>query len=237
MGLTAASYHSRRLLRRMAVVAAVSSMLGACGGKTAGLTPPPAAPVRQVERGVASWYGRPYHGRPTSSGEIYDMDQLTAAHPSLPFGSEVRIVNLANGRSVLVRINDRGPFVKRRVIDLSREAARQIDMLGPGTAEVRLEVVRLTAESRCPSAPFFAIQAGAFGDRENAERMRGKMALERSDARILASPDGRLFRVVLGSFAARSEAQQALAEARRIVPEAFVARIETAAASGCGGLS
>jgi rare lipoprotein A len=92
---------------------------------------------------VASWYGEPYHGRRTSNGEIYDMDQLTAAHLSLPFDTWVRVTNLENGRWVDVRINDRGPFLKNRVIDLSRAAAQAIRMTGPGTARVRVEVVGL----------------------------------------------------------------------------------------------
>ena len=95
--------------------------------------------------GVASWYGHPYHGRRTSNGEIYDMDQMTAAHLSLPFGTLVRVTNLDNGRGTEVRINDRGPFVNGRIIDLSRAAARQISMIGPGTAKVRVEVIATPA--------------------------------------------------------------------------------------------
>jgi rare lipoprotein A len=90
------------------------------------------------EEGVASWYGRPYHGRRTASGETYDMHELTAAHPTLPFGSRVRLVNLDNGRTVVVRINDRGPFRKGRIIDVSRAAARKLGMVEAGVARVRL---------------------------------------------------------------------------------------------------
>jgi len=88
--------------------------------------------------GIASWYGTEFDGRATSSREIYDMNDLTAAHRTLPFGTYVMVTNLANGRSVVVRINDRGPFVRGRVIDLSYAAARVLDIVGPGTAKVRL---------------------------------------------------------------------------------------------------
>jgi rare lipoprotein A len=93
------------------------------------------------EKGIASWYGGKFHGRTTASGERYDMNKLTAAHRKLPFGSRVRVTNLDNGRQVVVRITDRGPFVHGRIIDLSREAARRIDMIQAGTARVRIEVI------------------------------------------------------------------------------------------------
>jgi rare lipoprotein A len=93
------------------------------------------------EKGIASWYGGKFHGRTTASGERYDMNKLTAAHKKLPFGSRVRVTNLDNGRQVEVRITDRGPFVHGRIIDLSREAARRIDMIQVGTARVRIEVI------------------------------------------------------------------------------------------------
>jgi len=118
-------------------------VLSGCGGKSKIVTLPAPTPARvgNAEEGVASWYGHPYHGRRTSNGETYDMDQLTAAHLSLPFDTWVRVTNLENGRWVDLRINDRGPFVKNRIIDLSRAGARSIEMIGPGTARVRVEVV------------------------------------------------------------------------------------------------
>jgi rare lipoprotein A (peptidoglycan hydrolase) len=91
--------------------------------------------------GTASWYGPGFHGNRTSSGEIYDQYELTAAHRTFPLGTRVSVTNLQNGREVEVRINDRGPFVKERTIDLSYAAARSLDMLGPGTAPVRIEVL------------------------------------------------------------------------------------------------
>jgi rare lipoprotein A len=94
-----------------------------------------------LQDGVASYYAEEFHGRKTSNGETYDMNQLTAAHPTLPFGTIVKVTNMENGKSVVVRINDRGPFLKDRVIDLSRAAAEKIGMIGPGTAAVHLEVL------------------------------------------------------------------------------------------------
>lgn len=105
-------------------------------------TPPPSFPeTGQTETGIASWYGPGFHGRTTANGETYDMEAMTAAHKTLAFGTMVRVDHLDNGRSVRVRINDRGPFVDGRIIDLSRRAARELDMLGAGIARVRVIVV------------------------------------------------------------------------------------------------
>ncbi|MGH7361230.1 MAG: septal ring lytic transglycosylase RlpA family protein [Candidatus Methylomirabilales bacterium] len=103
---------------------------------------PPAAGTEVTEVGLASWYGREHHGKRTASGERFDMDALTAAHRSLPFGTWVRVTHLATGQTVTVRINDRGPWVGGRVIDLSRRAAQTLGILGDGVARVRVEVVR-----------------------------------------------------------------------------------------------
>ena len=125
-----------------ALVVVFSTLAASCAhhANRAALATPPAQ-IKKTEVGIASWYGEPYHGRQTASGEIYDMYELTAAHRQLPFQTWVEVENLANGKRVDVRINDRGPFVGRRIIDLSRTAAKEIDMLGPGTARVRLTVV------------------------------------------------------------------------------------------------
>jgi rare lipoprotein A len=117
-------------------------LLAGCGSRArVSLPAPTPARLGGAEEGVASWYGHPYHGRRTSNGEVYDMDLLTAAHPSLPFDTWVRVTNLENSQWVDVRINDRGPFLKNRIIDLSRAAAGSIQMIGPGTARVHVEVV------------------------------------------------------------------------------------------------
>jgi len=135
------------------------------------LPPTHAAPIIQGEEGLASWYGHPYHGRPTASGEIYNMYDLTAAHRTLPFGTEVRVHNLENGRDVEVRINDRGPFVEGRIIDLSYKAAQDIHM--PSLARVSLEILGSGSSGGEPG--IFAVQVGAFQERSNAERLKARI--------------------------------------------------------------
>jgi len=129
----------QRCVVLLGLALAVAAASG-CAGKKAARTIP--STPGWFEEGIASWYGGKYHGRTTANGERYDMHELTAAHPSLPFGTLVRVTHLGNGRVVEVRINDRGPFVKGRIIDLSRAAARELDMLREGVARVKIEVLR-----------------------------------------------------------------------------------------------
>jgi rare lipoprotein A len=132
-----------------------------CGRRSTARLPVPPARIGSTETGVASWYGVPYHGRPSASGEIFDMEQLTAAHRSLPFQTWLEVTNLSNGKQVNVRINDRGPFVKGRIIDLSMAAAREIDMVRAGTARVRLKVIDAPVRtSTQKSAPVKAAPSG-----------------------------------------------------------------------------
>ncbi|MEZ5355576.1 MAG: septal ring lytic transglycosylase RlpA family protein [Bryobacteraceae bacterium] len=122
----------------VAVFAAIVFLcFSACGSRRSKVVVPR---IGSSQRGIASWYGPGYHGRPTASGEIYDMDRWTAAHQRFAFGTEVRVQNLDNGKTTKVRINDRGPFKKGRIIDLSRAAAKDLDMIRPGTARVRLVI-------------------------------------------------------------------------------------------------
>ena len=131
----------RRLqIRRAVALLVLLTLAVACGGKKAPSTVKP--PKRYVEEGIASWYGKKYHGRTTANGERFDMRALTAAHRTLPFGTVVKVTNLENGRTVEVRINDRGPFVKGRVIDLAKGAAKKLDMIQAGVVRVRLEIRR-----------------------------------------------------------------------------------------------
>lgn len=126
-----------------------------------------------IQEGLASWYGSEFHGRPTSSKEIYDMNDLTAAHPTLPFGTYVMITNLNNGQSTIVRINDRGPFIPGRIIDLSYAAARVIGAVGPGVIPVRLEVI--TSLSPPIRSPNYFVQVGAFTLEDNALKLYGEL--------------------------------------------------------------
>ena len=121
----------------VASLALVAVLLWAPGCAT--VRPLTAGP--QPEFGVASYYGNPHHGRRTASGERFDMHDMTAAHRTLPFGTRVRVTNLGNGRSVVVRINDRGPWKKGRIVDISYDAARELHMVGVGTARVRLDIL------------------------------------------------------------------------------------------------
>lgn len=125
-------------------------------------------PAFTLEEGLASWYGGKFQGRLTSSGEVFDTNLLTAAHKTLPFGTIVKVTNLANGLSTVVKINDRGPFVEGRIIDLSRAGAEQIDMIGTGTAKVTVEVLSFPANR-------FAIQVGSYGLERNAEKVRQRL--------------------------------------------------------------
>ena len=166
----------------------------------------PAIPGEYVENGVASWYGVPFDGRRTSNGEIYDMHQMTAAHRTLPFGAIVRVTNLRNGKQTEVRINDRGPFVANRVIDLSLSAAQAIDMVGPGTAQVRLEILG----GPNPQSGFFGVQVGAFQSQDNAERFRAQLAARYSSVSVAQydSPNGLFYRVRVGRLPTEDAAQQ-----------------------------
>jgi rare lipoprotein A len=121
---------------------------GSLAALSACATAPPKAGRPAPEVGIASYYAKALHGRRTANGERYDMQALTAAHPRLPFGSRVRVTNLDNGRSVVVRINDRGPYVEKRVIDLSYAAARELQFISRGTVRVRLEVLDHRALNR-----------------------------------------------------------------------------------------
>ena len=167
-------------------------------------------PLAQAEgfrqRGIASWYGRRFHGQKTASGETYDMYAMTAAHPTLPIPSYVRVTHVASGRSVVVRVNDRGPFHASRIIDLSYAAANRLGFVQAGSAEVRVEAV---------AAPEQAVylQLGAFRTRENAEtlqeRVRREAAWLQDAVRVLMS--GELWRLQVGPYLNR-DAARAVAE-------------------------
>lgn len=210
---------------KVAVPAAPSATAGAHGKKSASPTALP-APVGTTERGLASWYGVPYHGRQAADGEIYDMETLVAAHRTLSFQTWVRVKNLTNDKTVDVRIIDRGPFVGGRIIDLSHAAAKQIELIGPGVTQVELTVI---AAPPAPEAALFAVQVGVFREKGNADRMERRMMDAYGAARAVErreSPGS--WRILAGQESTEEEAE---ALARRIreeqkVPEAFVVRID-----------
>jgi rare lipoprotein A len=179
-----------------------------------------------VQRGIASWYGRDFHGLRTSSGEIYDMYAMTAAHTTLPLPTWVEVTNLTNGKRVVVKVNDRGPFVHNRLIDLSYAAARALDMIGPGTAPVEVRAIapppdavrRGEIVASAPAAPpagsapslqpaaavpveRMFLQVGAFAQPENAERLAARLrASGFANSSVVRQPSDsrRLHRVWLG---------------------------------------
>lgn len=165
------------------------------------------APAGYSEQGNASWYGAPFNGRRASNGEIYDMYKFTAAHRTLPFDTMVRVTNLSNGKSTTVRITDRGPFVENRIIDLSLAAAREIDLIGPGVAPVRVEVLGGNVD---PTTGFFTVQVGAFKDRGNAERLRDRLNASYPPVFIQQydAPEGTFYRVRVGKISGEDAAQQ-----------------------------
>lgn len=165
-------------------------------------------PVGYSKVGYASWYGKNFHGRPTSSGETYNMYAYTAAHKTLPLGTYCLVENLENGKKTIVRINDRGPFVKNRIIDLSYTAAKAIGLIGPGVAKVRVTALGEGTKTRVGRPPHFKhvpdlqhgnfyIQVGAFKNKKNAIRL--KKRLSRQYARVIIlkrwTPQGLLYRV------------------------------------------
>lgn len=180
------------------------------------------------ESGIASWYGKDFHGKPTANGEIYDMNGVTAAHKTLPLGTMVEVTRLDNGSKIVTRVNDRGPFVAERIIDLSYGTARKLDIVGAGTARVR--VVAL-AEGKAgsggapvPSQPLpdfahgtFYVQTGAFAETANASKVRESLTASNHKVRLQphTAPDGtRLTRAQVGPFGDMDSAKAALATLR-----------------------
>lgn len=162
-----------------------------------------------AEEGIASWYGKDFHGRKTANGEIYDMYGLTAAHKLLPFNTVVKVTNLRNGRSATVRVNDRGPFVGDRIIDLTNTAANQIGMLGAGTARVRVETVGdVPGLQDGDMTGRFYVQVGAFANRDNAGRLVTRLQGQGWNTRMYWADMVRFWRVQVGPWNTLSEAER-----------------------------
>ena len=147
------------------------------------------------EIGIASWYGKKFHGRPTSTGEIYDMNAITAAHKTLPLPCLVQVLNLENQKKVLVKVNDRGPFVDGRIIDLSYAAAKELGMTRQGTAKVKISFVKTLVEEIKPKISF--VQFGAFRTKKNAIKLSSLLnkKLPKFTIEVVETKDG-LFKVV-----------------------------------------
>ena len=236
-------------LKKVAVCSGVL-LLAACGGgyqtrvldtpATAGLKPhqkpytvngqryePLATHHGFVEEGLASWYGRKFHGRKTSNGEIYDMYAMTAAHKTLPLGTYVRVHNRTNGRQIVVRVNDRGPFVRGRIIDLSYAAANKLGVVGPGTAPVRIEALGFQEQDASGRTVYrshgnyladsYAVQVGAFSSSDNAQRLAAEMRGRFGVARVCRSEvDGsHFFRVRVGNYTSLQAAESAKLSIKR----------------------
>ena len=195
----------------LSLVIVVGGLVGCGGGPRPAPSFPEGAgyPIGYVERGMASWYGPGFHGNRTANGERYDMHELTAAHRTLPLGSVAQVRSLTNGRSVTVRINDRGPFVKNRIIDLSYRAARELGMLGEGTGRVEVAVVGYQGLPGAMGA--LKVQLASFADRANAQALVGRLSRSYPDARIVAVElsEGRRYRVQIGPFDTERQAEAA----------------------------
>ena len=180
------------------------------------------------QRGIASWYGGKFHGRKTANGETYDMHAVSAAHKTLPFGTFVRVRNLDNQRSIDVRINDRGPFVRGRIIDLSYGAAKLLGLVGPGTASVDLVALGSPAKTGQPGTYTagnyyrgnFTLQVGAFREQGNAERLRQKLAPVYPHAHITTHlwEGAPLYRVRVARF---SELEKAMAFEKKLIAAGY----------------
>jgi len=190
------------------LVTTVASALASCSSAPKP-TYFPGYPVGFVEHGVASWYGPGFHGNKTANGERYDMHQLTAAHRTLPFGSIAVIRSVNTGRQVTVRINDRGPFARGRVLDLSLAGARELGMTGAGTDKIELRVVGY--QGRAADMGVLRVQIGSFSDQQNAINLLERTRHLYSGGRVqtIDLPEGRRYRVQVGQFSRETQAEAA----------------------------
>lgn len=182
-----------------------------------------------IEQGQASWYGPGFHGNRTANGEVYNQDALTAAHRTLPFNTLVQVTNLNNGQSVTVRINDRGPYARGRIIDLSREAARRIDMIEAGIAPVKLVLI----ESEKPlqtrgegniREEQFTIQLASFSSRGDAEAFSREIANSRVFVAQLNNQT--VYRIYYGRYSDRAQAARALEQLGQRGLEGFIKQVQ-----------
>lgn len=176
-----------------------------------------------VEEGIASWYGPGFHGKPTANGETFNQYAMTAAHKILPLGAQVRVTHLGTGRSILVRVNDRGPFVDDRVIDLARGAATRLGIMGSGTARVRVQAVGDLAAAT-PTGDIkgtYYIQIGSFSMKANASKLAQILAKAGQIGRIFYG-NNKMWNVQAGPWPDSGAAQKMLPALKLIYPQAFV---------------
>lgn len=197
---------TRLLLRSLVLICVLFSLSCATG------RPAREGKVGFTERGLASWYGPGFNGRATASGETYDMYDHTAAHKTLPLGTVVEVRNRDNGRRTRVRINDRGPFIRGRIIDLSYSAARDLEMLGPGTAPVELRVLQTAELAPIPGG--YWLQVAAFEDKSKAKDLR--RALRNSQSGVEVQSAGGWHRVLVGPFKNKKKARRAEQQLRQL---------------------
>lgn len=209
-------------MSRLTIVVCLPLILAAACAPRPRVVDMPSAPDLQghAMEGIASWYGKKFHGRRTANGEIYDMHILTAAHKTLPFHTLVRVTRLDENRSVVVRINDRGPFVAGRIIDLSYAAARRLGIAETGTAPVRLQPVSATVSLQPPVERGLRVQAGAFSLPENAAALAQRLHDHFNCAFSVEKDDG-LHRV-LSPLLSRDSAEELCRRLRTAGIEAFV---------------
>ena len=175
------------------------------------------------EEGIASWYGKDFHGKTTANGEKYNMYGMTAAHKLLPFNTKVRVTNKNNGKSIVVRINDRGPFVGNRVIDLTKTGAEKLGMIGPGTAPVLIESVgNVPGLKNGDISGKFYVQIGAFSSKQNAQGLASRMEGRGMKARSVYGEDKNLWRVQVGPYSSLKAAEEAATSLSGEYPSNFV---------------
>ena len=178
--------------------------------------PPRQPSKKEIQIGVASWYGGDFHGKKTSSGEVYNMYGMTAAHRTLPLGTYVIVKNLENNKSVELKVNDRGPFIKGRIIDLSYAAAKELDMVDSGIAMVRVEVTKRPEVT----ALLYTIQVGSFKEKRNALSLKHELDKKYKGIYVVAAIDSETeyYRVRLGNFNSRESAEET---AQRLIKDGY----------------